>query len=108
MKENTIGLIIISLGTFILIFGIILSIVAGIVFPLKNFSYNDAIIIEESYNWVIALIGSMASFITGICFIGFGEIINLLQKNINNQNQFAKIIAEQQRTANNADTNLVR
>ena len=108
MKENIIGLIILALGAFIIIFGIIISIVCGAVFPLIDFSYNDAVAIEKSYNWILALIGSVASFITGLSFIGFGEIINLLQKNINNQRQITKILTDQQNYINIAENNPVQ
>ena len=36
------------------------------------------------------IIGAVASFISGICFIGFSEIISLLQKNINKQEEIIK------------------
>ena len=47
---------------------------------------------------VILIVGGLASFITGMCFIGFAEIISLLQANINKQDEIIKHIKNSSRS----------
>lgn len=44
---------------------------------------------------LILIIGSIVSFISGMVFIGFGEIIALLQKNIDKQELIVKALKNQ-------------
>ncbi len=41
---------------------------------------------------IILIVGAISSFITGMCFIGFSEIITLLQKNVDQQQEMMQII----------------
>ena len=52
---------------------------------------------------VILFIGSIISFISGMVFIGFGEIISLLQENNNKKQEIIDIIKHQ--SNNNINNN---
>ena len=75
------------IGVLTIIFGIIGSLICGAAFPsiTYEYSYYRGYDIQETYNWGLVLICAISSFISGLCFIGFSEIIALLQKNVNHQ-----------------------
>lgn len=43
---------------------------------------------------IIFIIGAVSSFISGMSFIGFGEIISLLQKNVDKQDKIIDILEQ--------------
>ena len=69
IKANKIGEKFGSVGSLLLGIGVIVSLVLGIV----------------TENLMIMVGGPVLSIVSGFCFIGFGEIINLLQKNLDAQ-----------------------
>jgi len=83
MSENSIGRTINIIGIVTFIIGIIGSFICGIALN----------------SWSIAIIGSVASFISGMCFVGFSEIISLLQRNVNKQDEIIKILEEQPKSS---------
>lgn len=74
-----------ALGWVIIIAGCLGSLILGSEFPSKSGVYY----VTESYNWVLALAGIMSSIISGVIFIGFAEIIELLQENADNIKKFS-------------------
>ncbi len=54
----------------------------------------------SEYNIALTIIGIIGSIILGMLFIGFGEIINLLQQSIYNQ---AKIIRQLEEKTDNGN-----
>lgn len=97
MKENRTGKTIYYIGVITIIAGIIGSFVAGAVFKSITYDYSSfsGYSVEETYNWNLAIIGSFASFIFGMSFIGFSEIITLLQHSLNKQDEIIKKIEDQ-------------
>lgn len=81
MEENKIAKIIRIIGLVSIIGGIISSLILGGIFKMQVGTYYT----HEEYNWYIAIIGSIISLVDGIIFMGFSEIINLLQLNYNRQ-----------------------
>lgn len=88
MTENKCAKIIRIIGFVSIIGGIIGSLILGSVFKIEVGIYYR----HEEYNWYIALIGSILSFVEGIIFIGFAEIIRLLQFNLDKQRETIKAI----------------
>lgn len=81
MRENKIASIFYTLGIIIIILGIIGSFILGI-FAAKFFL-------------IVLIVGSISSFVSGMMFIGFGEIIDLLQRNLNKQDLIINSINNQ-------------
>lgn len=94
MENNKIAKTLYTIGVITIFLGVIGSLVLGAVSPAitYDYSYSGGYDIEETYNWSLALIGALASFISGSCFIGFSEIISLLQKNISKQDEIIKLL----------------
>lgn len=67
-------------GWIIIVAGCAGSLLLGSEIPVVSGMYYKT----ESYNWVLAIAGIMSSIISGVIFIGFAEIIELLQKNADN------------------------
>ncbi len=67
IAENKIGKALKAIGALVIIVGIIISVIFGV----------SAL--------SILVIGAVASFISGMIFIGFGEIIILLQRSVDEQ-----------------------
>lgn len=78
MSENKIGKTLHIIGVATIIIGIIGSFVLSV-----NLDTDFPIIL---------IVGAISSFITGMCFIGFSEIIALLQNNTNQQKEIISII----------------
>ena len=71
MKENKIGKVLFIIGVLTIIIGAL----GSFIIALMSIEF-----------FFFVLIGGIASsFISGICFIGFSEIINLLQMNLYKQ-----------------------
>ncbi len=68
------------LGWIIIVAGCAGSLLLGSEIPVVSGMYYKT----ESYNWVLTIAGIMSSIISGVIFIGFAEIIELLQKNADN------------------------
>ena len=94
MTENSSAKAIKIIGFIIIIGGIIASFVLGDVFeneityPTSMYSYDS----YTKYNWTLATIGAVSSFVLGMLFIGFGETIDLLQANYDRQYDILKEI----------------
>lgn len=73
MSENSIGKILNVIGKATIIIGIIGSLILSAVLNTET--------------PIIIIVGSVTCFISGMSFIGFGEIISLLQKNIDKQDK---------------------
>jgi hypothetical protein len=69
-----------ALGWIIIVAGCAGSLLLGSEIPVVSGMYYKT----ESYNWVLTIAGIMSSIISGVIFIGFAEIIELLQKNADN------------------------
>ena len=93
MEENGVAKVIRIIGWIFIIGGVISSLILGGIFT-----------IYEKYNWYIAIIGSVISIVNGIIFIGFSEIINLLQTNCDKQ---AEIIREIKNTENSLSKTVI-
>lgn len=78
MIENKIGKTIYYIGVSIIVLGIIGSFIMGV-----NFDTDVP---------VFFIAGIVSSCVTGVCFIGFSEIITLLQKNVNQQQEIMSSI----------------
>lgn len=78
MKGNNVGKTLHDIGIAIIVLGII-----GSIFLSVNFDYEIPIIL---------IVGAVSSFTTGMCFIGFSEIIALLQKSVNHQEEILSAI----------------
>lgn len=72
--ENIVGKILFIVGILAIVLGIIASLICAAAFPTITYDYDKA------YNISLAIVGSISSFVSGMCFIGFSEIIALLQK----------------------------
>lgn len=83
MKQNKIGKTLRIIGVSIIILGIIASLIMAMRLPIITTYGLDAHVVQEIYNWPLAISGSIVSFVSGVLFIGFSEIINLLH-NIEN------------------------
>lgn len=94
MVENSYAKAIKIIGFIIIICGIIASFILGNVFeneityPSSMYSYDS----YTEYNWTLAIIGAISSFVVGLLFVGFGEIIDLLQVNYDRQYDILKEI----------------
>lgn len=104
MNENSVAKTLHVIGILTIIFGIIGSLICGDIFPAitYDYSYYSGYDIETSYNAELAIIGSVASFISGMCFIGFSEIIFLLQQSINKQEAILKLMKDKSTKEKNA------
>ena len=78
MSENKIAKTLYIIGIVTIVLGVIGSFILSV-----NFDYDIPIIL---------IAGGLSSFITGMCFIGFSEIITLLQKSVNQQNEIVNAI----------------
>lgn len=78
ITENRIAKTLHTIGIATIIFGIIGSFILS-----ASFDNNIPLFL---------IVGAVLSFITGMCFIGFSEIIILLQRNANLQNRIIDII----------------
>ena len=93
MSNNRIEKTIYYIGVIIIVVGIIGSIICGSVF--KSVSFNTSYLSSSqkaTYNWAIAIIGSIISFISGMFLIGFSEIIYLLKLSINKQEDIIRYL----------------
>lgn len=86
-EENMIAKYLHYIGVAIIFLGILGSIILGNIFPtvetnLSTYSIYKTVT-EESFNWMLFLVGSLSSAISGLLMIGFGELISLNQKIVN-------------------------
>ena len=97
MSENNIGKILYYIGISTIVVGVIGSFICGAAFKTitYDYSYLRGYDIEETYNWGLAIAGSVASFISGVCFIGFSEIISLLRQSVSKQDEILLSMQEQ-------------
>ena len=80
MQENNIGKTLNIIGILTIAIGILGSLILSI-----NLDADSPIIFIG---------GSVASFISGMSFIGFGEIISLLQKNVDKQDKIIDLLEQ--------------
>lgn len=71
MKKNTTATVLKGIGIAVMILCVIGAIIVG----------------SETSNELIPIVFIASGVISGVTFIGFGEIINLLQKNVDKQNE---------------------
>lgn len=94
MTDNIYAKSIRIVGFIIIIGGILGSFVLGgifeteITYPTSMYSYDS----YTKYNWNLAIIGAVSSFIVGLLFVGLGELIDLLQLNYDKQYDILKEI----------------
>lgn len=81
-NENTISKILKIIGIATIVIGIIASLILG----------NSADEIS------ITIGGIVGSIISGMLFVGFSEVINLLQQNVDNQEKVLRFLKEQLKT----------
>ncbi len=55
--------------------GIMASFILGKQIPIVTIHYEY---VKESYNWALAIGGAVGSFLTGLLFLGFSELIESL------------------------------
>ncbi len=79
------------IGLVIALLGIAGSLVLGKVFEIQ---VESMFFDETRYNWGVAIAGVLCSAISGVLLYGFGEVISLLQANVDNQKQIIASIAE--------------
>jgi hypothetical protein len=63
--------------------------IIGILITFINLITSFFLLAYGPLFWVLGLIGG---FVFGMCFIGFSEIIYLLQKNVNKQVEIAELL----------------
>ena len=80
MQENNIGKTLNIIGILTIAIGILGSLILSV-----NLDADSPIIF---------IAGSVASFISGMSFIGFGEIISLLQKNVDKQDKIIDLLEQ--------------
>lgn len=80
--ENSTAKTMRNVATAVIILGIIGSLILGKVIPVVDYSYSGFGNYEAdtSYNWALAIVGIIISVITYILFLGFAEVIDLLQR----------------------------
>lgn len=88
MENNTVSKILKGIGIGTIIVGVLASLITG------SSADNIAIIIG----------GIIGSVISGIIFIGFSEIIILLQESVDNQNKIIKLLNEKSKVVNEVVT----
>ena len=71
MQKNTTATVLKGIGIAVMILCVIGAIIVG----------------SETSNELIPIVFIVSGVISGVTFIGFGEIINLLQKNVDKQNE---------------------
>lgn len=82
MEENKVAKYIKIIGILIIVLGVIGSFVLGDIYAVVETYGTTFTFTEETYNWPVTLIGIFSSMVSGILFIGFSEVINLLQKTV--------------------------
>ena len=82
-KENLIARILAYIGFGIIVFGIFAFLILGNTFSIKEITthgtYYTYTTVEETYNWALAIGGSVGSFISGVLMLGLSETIELLE-----------------------------
>ena len=78
MKENVTAKALRSLGTCIIVVGILGAFCAGLAFPAVSVSRSGRM--DSTYNWGLVVAVITGSIISGALFYGIAEIINLLQR----------------------------
>lgn len=91
MSKNSVADIMKVVAVIIAVLGVIGSFVLGNAFPIVE---DNLFSVETKYNWGVALTGIFCSVIAGLLFFGFGEIIALLQANLDAQKQSLKTFLE--------------
>ena len=88
MKKNKMARALFIIGISIAGLGIIISLIYSCMNPLTYPKYSDNTLIYtyEMINWAAFLGGTILSSLLGVFFFALGEIINLLQKILNNLN----------------------
>ena len=75
----------------------------GIGIAIMALCFIGALIVEsETTNELIPITFIVSGIISGTMFIGFGEIINLLQKNVNKQDDILQYLKANSSKENNA------
>lgn len=80
MQENNIGKTLRIIGILTIVLGILGSLILSTSLELDS--------------PIIFIIGAVSSFISGMSFIGFGEIISLLQRNVDKQDKIIDILEQ--------------
>ena len=78
MKENVTAKALRSLGTCIIVVGILGAFCVGLAFPAVSISRSGRM--DSTYNWGLVVAVITGSIISGALFYGIAEIINLLQR----------------------------
>ena len=76
-----------TLAYIIFFVGIIGSLILGAAMPTVDYSYTlyGGLRTDDAYNFALAIAGIVASIISGVLFLGFAEVIDLLQEIANGQ-----------------------
>lgn len=102
MSKNSVADIMKAIGSIVSALGVIGSFILGNALPVVK---EGLFSVETSYNWGIVITGIFCSVIFGLLFFGFGEIITLLQANVDAQKQSLKAyldIKEEEKKEKNA------
>ena len=78
MKENTTAKVLRTLGTCIIVVGIMGAFCAGLAFPAVSISRSGRM--DSTYIWGLMVAVITGSIISGALFYGIAEIISLLHK----------------------------
>ena len=78
MKENATAKVLRTLGTCIIVVGILGAFCAGLAFPAVSISRSGRM--DSTYNWGLVVAVITGSILSGALFYGMAEIINLLHK----------------------------
>ena len=87
MSENSIAKMLKGIGAGFIVVGIIIFVILGLIME----------------NFVIMIVGAVGSAISGLIFEGFGEIIDLLQQNVDKQDKIIKKL-----NGNTSDTSVLK
>lgn len=80
--ENRVGKLMKTVANLVIVLGIIGSFILGKVMPVVDYSYSGfgGFEADTSYNWALAITGIIVSVITYVLFLGFSEVIDLLER----------------------------
>jgi uncharacterized integral membrane protein len=98
MIKNNKAYIINAIGWIDIIVGIIGSFILGKVFPL--ITVDTFLSDDKKYNWPLVITGIVISILSGVVFIGFAEIINLLQARVDQSEKLEELFIEYNKTKN--------
>ena len=91
MKNNKCAGIIYIIGVFVIILGIVGSFILGDVSNIEVYSEYGS---HSEYNWSLSIFCAVSSLILGLILMGLGEMIGLLQDNLDQQSALYRLLSQ--------------